>query len=346
MTTRCWWCLAVIAALAAIAVDLRSSANVDVVAVAVRPFRETIPEFVPDQVVATTSGYYALDSRGHRILEMDGAKLVVRQIGRIGQDPGSLYHPAWIAVHADGHLYVLDDVAHRIQTFGTDGHLDAHFSIDLNINASAVASDGHVLVNDPQTGYLVTELDRSGKLVRRFGALHHMSDFYGPAVRSLDKTQRYSANRGIIGVDRTGNVYVAFENAPFIEKYDSAGTLVFSKPVDGVEADMIRDGVQRTKDAPMRHSVRGDESAGPYVVNGFAMDGETGTMYLVLQWKQSWIYVLDSAGTTRGVLTGQLGPMSLRNVTLDARRHTLLASRNAVRPSERAYEIVLPERWR
>jgi len=319
-------------------------ARIELIQAALRPFVEPTRGVVPEHVASTTSGYYLLDSANHRILALDRSKKLERQIGQIGQEKEAFYYPSELDVDPEGRLYVLDDSAKRVQVLRPDGKLLSDFVINGNLSGFAVTPTGHILLGDPQGGAIVAEFEATGRLIKRFGGLRHMSDFYGQSVSDMDRAHTYAANRVLLATDNADDVYVAFQNAPAIQKYDSRRNLEFERLIEGDQARTVREGVTRTRTAPFRHGLVGDGTSGPFITNGLAVNKRSGTVYVSFQWDRSWIYVADTRGAGLAVLTGTDEPLRIHNISMDEERHVLLVPRFSMRGSIRTYEIELPRK--
>jgi DNA-binding beta-propeller fold protein YncE len=299
-----------------------------------------------DRVLVRGSKYYLLDGGSHRVLVVNESRAIERQIGQIGQDKGAFFHPSDFGVDGEGRLYVLDNYSSRVQMFSAAGTVLSEYRITAHISGFAVTAHGHVLVGDPQSNALVAELGHDGRVVRRFGAMRTMSDFYGPQVRELDAAHRYAANRVALATDDADNVYVAFTNAPVFQKYDKNRQLVFERRLEGARAEKIFQRFRESRLSPARHGFAGDGASGPLIVTGIDVNERTGTIYVAFLWDDAYVYVADANGQPRGVLEGTKQPLRVSGVTVDAARSVLLAPRMAMVRQFRTYEIDLPSQLR
>jgi hypothetical protein len=97
-------------------------------------------------------------------------------------------------------------------------------------------------------------------------------------------------------------VYVAFEAAPVVQKYDSRGVLLFERQIEGPEAAEIVEGVRIKKKSPVVHGYWGDGLSLPYIVTGVTFDRLDNELIVLLLWDRMWIKRIGESGHVRQTL--------------------------------------------
>jgi DNA-binding beta-propeller fold protein YncE len=126
---------------------------------------------------------HVVDAGAHAVLTFEatagGGLRLLRTIGRRGTVAGDFNFPTHAAVDAEGRLYVVDSMNHRVQIFGPEGKALGGFGRagdgtgDFS-KAKAVALDatGHVYVTDSLYD-VVQVFDRDGRFLLVFGGSGH-----------------------------------------------------------------------------------------------------------------------------------------------------------------------------
>jgi hypothetical protein len=97
---------------------------------------------------------------------------------------------------------------------------------------SVIYTGQAVLVNQPENGALVTEYALDGQPLRTVGELRRTG-------HEQDRDLHLALNTGVIApIPSGGGYYFVFvAGVPMFRKYDSAGTLVFERHIEGSEMD-------------------------------------------------------------------------------------------------------------
>jgi hypothetical protein len=194
------------------------------------------------------SGDYLLfDRRGHTVFLVDRSLESARPLVSIGVEPGRILLPFGFDLDPTG-LLVLGDApgsTERIQVFSTGGTRLGGFSlrprpdarvrfegITLNgITTLRVTANQTVLLNQPETGALITEYDFSGQVVRTVGRLRATGHETSPLVH-------LAMNSGFPLPIPSGGYYFVFRSgAPHFQRYSAAGVLIFDRTIQGRELD-------------------------------------------------------------------------------------------------------------
>lgn len=283
------------------------------------------------------------DTYNNRIVILDRNLRVERQIGQIGQDPGNLFQPFDLTIDSKGNIYILDNQGRRVQVFDWDGKLISQFTSPLTISSIAVNSAAEIFVSRPYSGRVVDVLDLHGTLLRSFGDTRKISDFYGDELRESNNRLGFAVNRCKLAFDAQDNIYVAFEAAPVLQKYDKSGHLIFTKYIAGGEAEMIRSTFRTTHKSPIVHGYPGDGVSTPYILSGMAIDRQTGRIWVSLLWDRCWLYILNLEGDTVEIHDMPRKDLLLQKLVYDQSQHVLLSAVLSSRNTSAIYEIDSPE---
>ncbi len=267
--------------------------------IAVQEFPAKTLLFNARRIIQQNGRYYALDSGNHRALVLNSAFQVERQVGVIGQGPGEVYYSSDLAVDSQGNIYLMDGRSGRLEMFAQEG---THFGRIQDISQHspvAVNSKGEILIGQLRKETLISVYARDGKLVRSFGKPKRLSDFYGGNIASLDETYSKAINHINLTVDATDCVYVSFVGAPFFQKYDQKGNLLFEKET-GNGKDIISR-YQKDRRSPGTKTWAGEASI-PIITTGIAISPITGDIFIASCWSHTSIYVTDSNGKGKAVL--------------------------------------------
>ncbi len=248
---------------------------------------------MPEALVEHKGKYYVTDMRGNRILAFDRHGKLERTIGVVGSGPSELLRPGKLAVSRDGLIYVQEGGNERIQIMTLEGKHIGHFPVSY-FQGLAVNSKGEVFLGQPERGKLVSVYSRQGQLVRAFGDLRMVSDFYGQAHAAKNNQYRTLINRVDIHIDGSDNVYVTFEFAPVLQKYDPTGRLVWEARLHGPDIDNLV--TLFLTDESHRKFVRvgRDGMHANVVLLNSVVNPRDGNIYVLLPNKV--IYVLDGQG--------------------------------------------------
>jgi hypothetical protein len=185
-------------------------------------------------VRADSGPYLILDRHAHTLFRMDPAWTAVRKLVEVGFGQGSLIEPGALAVNAGDVIAVADAPGgkHRIQFFTANGDVLGGFFVPATVSARLV-SDRLVLngvgsmqfkgtsflINHPEAGGLIQELDMQGRIVRQIGELRATG-------YESDRALHLAFNTGLPLVDPAGGFFFVFQaGVPAFRKYDAAGTL-------------------------------------------------------------------------------------------------------------------------
>jgi hypothetical protein len=87
------------------------------------------------------------------------------------------------------------------------------------------------LINQPESGALISELDTSGAVVRQIGSLRLTG-------QEADRDVHHALNVGMPLPDPSGGFYFVFQTGvPMFRKYSADGRLLFQRHIEGIEID-------------------------------------------------------------------------------------------------------------
>jgi hypothetical protein len=190
--------------------------------------------------------FLVFDRRGHAVYAVDAARTAARKIVDVGGEDGHIIQPSGFDVSPDGRFVVADIPLsqQRIQTFDAEGRrlsgffLPGHPAARVLIGGFMLNGAGSVrhtgrtlLISHPESGALFTEYLPGGYALRSIGRLRQTGF-------EDDRDLNVAMNAGLPLVDPTGGYYFVFlTGTPMFRKYDTAGTLVFERHIEGRELD-------------------------------------------------------------------------------------------------------------
>jgi hypothetical protein len=190
--------------------------------------------------------YYVFDRRGHAVYAVDAARRAAHKLIEIGGEEGRIIQPTGFDITPGGHIVVADvpRAQQRIQTFNDKGMRESGFflpgqpaarviigNLMLNGAGSVQHTGSTLLISHPESGAVFTEYSPGGYAQRSIGRLR-ATGFED------DRELHIAMNTGLPLVDPTGGFfYVFITGTPLIRKYDSKGSLLFERHVEGRELD-------------------------------------------------------------------------------------------------------------
>jgi hypothetical protein len=244
--------------------------------------------------------YFVFDRRAHAVYTVvgDAAKKIIE----IGAEPGRIIDPTAFDIDpADGTFVIADAPLRRqrIQVFTASGGRLSGFTLAakevarVTLESVVLSGIGSIqftgdtlLLNQPESGALVTELSIYGEPRRSFGQLR-------ATAQEADPNLHLALNTGLPLADPTGGFYFVFvAGVPMFRKYDAKGTLLFERHVEGPELD---DYLQTLPSRwPARRNDEGDVlPLVPPAVRAAGVDRQ-GRLWITLM--QSFTYVYDRNG--------------------------------------------------
>jgi DNA-binding beta-propeller fold protein YncE len=277
-------------------------------------FREAV-----DFEQAADGRYYVFDRRGHTV-HVVGPGDLARPVVRIGLEEGRILQPAAFDLDPDGTFVVADAPGgrERVQIFSAEGSRINGFLLPgraavrvrlgplvLNGVGSIQYTGRSVLLNQPESGALVTEYSFAGTPLRSFGALRRTG-------HEADRDVHLALNVGLPLVNPRGGFYFVFlTGVPLVRAFDAQGALRFERHIEGRELDDLVAGLPSVW--PRR---RGEDGELPLVTPSLrtaAVDRD-GNLWVALV--PPYVYVYDAEGEKRRTLqlrapTGVIAPTSL-----------------------------------
>jgi len=243
---------------------------------------------------------FVFDRRAHAVYTIDGD--AAKKIIEVGAEAGRVIDPSAFAIDpADGTFVIADAPLRRqrIQVFTASGSRMAGFTLPsreiarvtietmvLNGVGSIQFTGRSILINQQETGALVSELSVYGEPMRAFGELRKTGHEADPEVH-------LALNAGFPLVDPTGGFFFVFSaGVPVFRKYDAKGTLLFERHIEGLEVDDYL----RTLPSvwPKRRNEDGDLL--PFVPPAVRSAGVDRAGRLWISLMQPFTYVYDGTG--------------------------------------------------
>jgi hypothetical protein len=268
----------------------------------------------------TPSGtYYVFDRRAHAVYSVPPSGGPALRIVEIGGEGGRLLEPSAFDVAPDGRFAVADAPRgqERLQVFDASGKWVAGFFLPgrahTRVSIAGLALGGastlsfvgdRLVLNEPETGALITEYSLSGTPTRSIGNLRATG-------YETDRQLHLAMNSGIpVAAGDGGYYFVFFAGAPVFRRYDAGGGLMFERVMQGRELDPVLE--QMPKKWP-RRNVDGTEV--PLVVPTVRTAAVDGAGSLWVAFLAPFTYVFDSLGekvrTVQFQAAGIVAPSSL-----------------------------------
>ena len=197
---------------------------------------------------ASDGTHYVFDRRAHTVYRLPPDLSEATPIVKIGFEDGRLLGPSAFDLGNDDWFVVADapQGRERVQLFDRHGVRIAGFTLPgraaprvsigamvLNGVGSLAFTGRSVLINQPETGGLVTEYGMSGTPLRTFGTLR-ATGF------ERDRAVHLAMNVGIPLLHPQGGYWFVFvAGSPLIRRYTAAGTLLFERILQGRELDPV-----------------------------------------------------------------------------------------------------------
>jgi hypothetical protein len=268
----------------------------------------------------TPSGtYFVFDRRDHAVYSVPATGRNPVKIVDVGGEGGRLLEPTAFDVAPNGTFAVADAPRgqERLQVFDASGKWFAGFFLpgraQTRVSVSGLAMGGvatlaflgnGIVLNQPETGALITEYGLSGTPVRTIGVLRATG-------YENDRQLHLAMNTGIPLPHPAGGYYFVFiSGTPAFRRYDAKGGLVYERVMQGRELDPIVE--QMPKKWP-RRTVDGTEL--PLVVPNVRTATVDAQGRLWVAFLTPFTYVFDEAGekirTIQFRAAGIIAPSSL-----------------------------------
>ena len=212
--------------------------------------------YMPTVMAFDEEGYiYVLDSGNHRIQKFDASGTYVATIGNQGQGPGEFQYPQSIDIDSHGMLYVSESMNRRIQILTPEGEeqktikmiensvglVRAFGSEQMLMGGSGLFSFGMGMMDEEEKALpkFLKVLDMDGEIQRDFGEQHDFKDFL----------MNRMGNQFHFILDKSDNIYVAFDYQNRIEKYAPDGKLLWRSDRElnySTDAPKSKGGIQRS----------------------------------------------------------------------------------------------------
>lgn len=259
------------------------------------------------------------DRRGHAVYVVDAGRSGATKIVQVGREEGRVLGPVAFDVAPDGTFVVADapNRRERIQHFDVNGKRLGGFtlpgraeprvavgSLVLNGIGSLQFTGTSILINQPETGAVITEYALNGYPMRSIGRLR-------PTGHEDDRALNLALNTGLPLVAPDGGFFFVFQTGePVFRKYDRRGNLEFERVVQGRELDEFVRTLPRSW--PARRAGSQELPLVPPTIRSATLD-RTGGLWLSFAVAVTYRYDRDGdrVGAYRFRAAGPLQPASL-----------------------------------
>jgi hypothetical protein len=248
---------------------------------------------------SSSGQYFVFDRRAHAVFGVDAAQTRAWEIVKIGGEAGRIIDPTAFAVEPGGTFVVADapNNRERIQIFNSTGARIGGFPLPGRLKARVVLENAvlngigsllytgtSILMSEPETGALITELTLSGGVHRTIGRLRATG-------HEDDRELHLALNSGVPLVDPSGGFYFVFQTGePVFRKYDAAGQLVFERHVEGREIDALVAGLPAKW--PVRQTSEGELPLVTPTIRTAAVDPD-GRLWIAFTVPFTYVYDRD-----------------------------------------------------
>ena len=197
---------------------------------------------------ARNGRYYVFDRRAHAVYGVDPDADAPIKLIQIGREEGRILQPSAFDLEPESSFVVADapERRERVQVFDGSGIRITGFflagrntvrvtlgNLVLNGVGSVQYTGRTILINQPETGALITEYGLAGNLLRTFGTLR-------PTGRESEPDVHLALNVGLPVVNPRGGFYFVFQTGvPMFRAYDKEGALQFERHIEGTEVDPL-----------------------------------------------------------------------------------------------------------
>ena len=269
---------------------------------------------------AKTERYYVFDRRAHAVFGIDPNADAPLKLIQIGGEEGRILQPSAFDLEPESSFVIADapNARERVQLFDGNGNRITGFTLPgrntvrvtlgnivLNGVGSLQYTGRSVLINQPETGALITEYGMSGTPLRTIGMLR-------PTGHEREHELHMALNVGLPVINPRGGFYFVFQTGvPMFRAYDAKGTFLFERHIEGPEVDPLIAAIPTSW--PRRKTPDGEL---PLVVPNIrtAAADRSGNLWISLMPPYSYVY--DRYGDKKRTIqfkavTGMLAPVGL-----------------------------------
>lgn len=269
---------------------------------------------------AKTGRYYIFDRRAHAVFGVDPGTETPRKLIQIGFEEGRILQPTAFDLEPESSFVIADapNNRERVQLFDGNGIRITGFTLPgrnaVRVTLGSIVVNGvgslqytgrSVLINQPETGSLVTEYGMSGTPLRTFGTLRATG-------HEADHDLHLALNVGLPIMNPRGGFYFVFATGlPMFRAYDREGRLLFQRHIEGPEIDQLVAGLPSRW--PRRQGPDGDLPLVPPNIRAAVADAD-GNLWISLT--PPFTYVYDRYGDKKRTVqfsaaTGVVAPVGL-----------------------------------
>lgn len=269
---------------------------------------------------AKSGRYYVFDRRAHAVFGIDPNADAPVKLIQIGGEAGRILQPSAFDLEPESSFVVADapNNRERVQLFDGNGNRITGFTLPgrntvrvtmgnmvVNGVGSLQYTGRSVLINQPETGSLITEYGMSGTPLRTIGMLRRTG-------HERDRDLHLALNVGLPVINPKGGFYFVFQTGiPMFQSYDAKGKLLFERHIEGPEVDPLIGAIPTSW--PRRLTPDGELPLVMPNVRAAAAD-RNGNLWISLV--PPFTYVYDAYGDKKRTIqfksvTGIIGPVGL-----------------------------------
>ena len=219
----------------------------------------------------------------NKIYVLDSSLTIVDSIGSTGQGVGDLLSPAFVTMH-NGNLYVVEWGNNRISVFSREGRFVKTITAVVNFRGTNIALDSKnriYFLSGAWSDSLVSVIDNDGNHIFSFGER-------GGSAGLTD----WKSNVGMVVVDSSDNIFVAYSARYAVRKYSSNFNLEWE--TDYSEFPPFAQQLKKNSDIIKQGIVKSQQIA--YIANDFGFYGDKlYVQYIGGGLNGTGIYEIDSA---------------------------------------------------
>jgi hypothetical protein len=245
---------------------------------------------------------FVFDIRNQTVYGIDADSTASWKLVGVGREAGRVINPTAFDAEPRGTFVVADSPGDqtRLQVFGVGGNRIGGFTLPgrptgrvrigaLTMTSVSLAYTGRsILINQPETGSLITDYTIAGLSLRSIGRLRKTG-------YEDDEPIHLALNRGFpLANPRGGYYFVFLAGTPLLQKYSADGALVWERHIEGLEMDDL---LKTTPTTWMKRTRESEEV--PLVIPTIvaAAVDRAGSVWLSLSSPYTYVYDPDGEKT-------------------------------------------------
>jgi len=229
--------------------------------------------YKPRRIRIVDNKVYVLDFGNNRIIALNKAGEVEKEIGKEGQGPGEFLMPYDFTINSNNEIIVLDEGNSRIQILDMNGNYLHSFRIVSSSSRPEIECDSrnNIYLNNPHTEFLFEVYLRDGKKIQSFGEM----------IKYTNPLAYRKQNMVSFTIDDKDNIYAVFPSG-VIRKYKNY-KLLKEVEVENTDMEFARDISQNS-----------DPNSNVTYIYTYKMRNYGEYLYFVISSRERPIYKIDS----------------------------------------------------